>query len=80
MLVEELHGERLSDHRDGTWRVRLNGKVLNVGVGLELVTVNMDFGEGDPELLKRVAAHLDAAVGSGKYDALFHAPAHFHRR
>lgn len=80
MLVEELHGERLSDHRDGTWRVRLNGKVLNVRVGIELVSVSMDFGQGDPEVLSRVAAHLDAAVGSGKYDALFRAPAHFHQR
>jgi hypothetical protein len=78
MLVEELHGERLSDHRDGTQRVRLKGKVLNVRVGLELVSVTMDFGQGDPELLERVAAHLDAAVGSGKYDALFRAPAHYH--
>jgi len=31
-------------------------------------------------VLSRVAAHLDAAVGSGKYDALFRAPAHFHTR
>ena len=78
MLVEELHGERLSDHRDGTQRVRLKGKVLNIRVGLELVSVTMDFGQGDPELLEGVAAHLDAAVGSGEYDALFRAPAHYH--
>ena len=76
MLVDELHGERLSDQPDGTQRVRLKGKVLNVRVGLELVSVTMNFGQGDPELLERVAAHLDAAVGSGKYDALLRAPAH----
>jgi hypothetical protein len=80
MLVQELHGERLRDDRDGTQRVRIDGKVFNVRVGSELVSVSMDFGEGDPEVLKKVAAHLDAAVGSGKYDELFRAPAHFHAR
>jgi hypothetical protein len=80
MLVEELHGRRLSDQRDDTQRVRLDGKILNVRVGSELVSVTMAFGQGDPDVLSKVAAHLDAAVGSGKYDALFRAPAHFHAR
>ena len=78
ILVEELHGTRLSDDHDGTRRVRVNGKVLNIILGLETVSVTMDFGRADAALLDMVAVHLDAAIGSGKYDALFRAPAHFH--
>jgi hypothetical protein len=78
ILVEELHGTRLSDDRNGTKRVRVNGKALNITLGLEMVSVTMDFGRADAALLDMVAAHLDAAIGSGKYDALFRAPAHFH--
>ena len=73
--MEELHGPRLSDDRGGTRRVRVNGKALNITLGLEMVSVTMDFGRADAALLDMVAAHLDAAIGSGKYDALFRAPA-----
>jgi hypothetical protein len=71
MLVDELHGERLSNSSDGGRRVRLDGKMLHIRTGSTLVSVTMDFGEADPELLKRVAAHLDAAWATGRYDALF---------
>ena len=71
ILVEELHGKRLSDTRDGTRRLRLDGKVVNVRLGSTLVAVTMDFGEADPELMRKVATHLDAAMATGKYDALF---------
>jgi hypothetical protein len=37
-----------------------------------LVTVFMSTGAGDPELMKGVAAYLERAMASGKYDALFH--------
>lgn len=75
MLVEELHGERLPDARDGSeQRIRLDGKVLGVRVGSPLVIVALDFGERDPELIRKVAAHIDAALASGKYDALFGEP------
>ena len=57
ILVEELHGTRLSDDRDGTRRVRVNGKVLNITLGLETVSVTMDFGRADAALLDMVAAH-----------------------
>jgi hypothetical protein len=75
ILVEELHGERLSDTRDGRQRIRLNGKVVYVDLGSTLVAVNMDFGKVDPTIMRRVAEHLDAAIATGKYDALFRAPA-----
>jgi hypothetical protein len=75
ILVEELHGERLSDTRDGRHRIRLEGKVVNVSLGSTLVAVTMDFGEADPDLLRKVAAHLDAAWATGTYDTLFRASA-----
>jgi hypothetical protein len=71
MLVEELHGKRLSDDRDGRQRIRLDGKVVNVSLGSTLVAVTMDFGEADPEVMRKVAAHLDAAFTTGRYDSLF---------
>ena len=73
ILVEQLHGTRLSDMRNGTRRIRLEGKVVNVSLGSTLVAVTMDFGEADPELMRKVAAHLDAAMATGQYDALFRA-------
>jgi hypothetical protein len=73
ILVEELHGQRLSDTRDGRQRIRLDGKVVYVSLGSTLVAVNMEFGEADPEVMRKVAAHLDAAMATGKYDALFRA-------
>ena len=76
ILVEELHGERLSDTRDGTQRIRVNGTVLNVRVASNPhVAVTMDFGEADPDVMRTVAAHLDAAMATGKYDSLFGASA-----
>jgi hypothetical protein len=73
ILVEELHGKRLSDTCDGTRRIRLDDKVVNVSLGSTLVAVTMNFGEADPELMRKVAAHLDAAMATGQYDALFRA-------
>ena len=76
ILIDELHGERLSDTRDGRQRIRVNGIVVNVSVASNPhVAVTMDFGEADPEVMRTVAAHLDAAMATGKYDALFRASA-----
>jgi hypothetical protein len=44
-----------------------------LAIEMEMVSVTMDFGRADAALLDMVAAHLDAAIGSGKYDALFRA-------
>jgi hypothetical protein len=49
--------------------------VVNVSLGSTLVAVTMDFGEADPDLLRKVAAHLDAAWATGTYDTLFRASA-----
>ena len=65
----------MSDTRDGRQRIRLDGKVVNVSLGSTLFAVTMDFGEADPELMRKVAVHLDAAMATGKYDALFRASA-----
>jgi hypothetical protein len=46
-----------------------------VSLGSTLVAVTMDFGEADPELMRKVAVHLDAAMATGKYDGLFRASA-----
>lgn len=73
ILVEQLRGKRLSDTGTGTRRIQLDGKVMNVSLGSTLVSVTMDFGEADPELMRKVAAHLDAAMATGQYDALFRA-------
>jgi hypothetical protein len=73
ILVEQLQGKRLSDTRTGTRRIQLDGKVVNVSLGSTLVAVTMNFGEADPELMRKVAAHLDAAMATGQYDALFRA-------
>ena len=72
ILVDELHGERLSDTRDGTHRIRVHGTVLNVSVASNPhVAVTMGFGDADPDVMRTVAAHLDAAMATGKYDRLF---------
>ena len=54
----------------------MNGTVLNVSVASNPhVAVTMDFGEADPDVMQTVAAHLDAAMATGKYDSLFGASA-----
>ena len=50
----------------------MNGKVVTVATHSDLVSVFMPVGAGDPELMKRVAAHLETTMASGKYNALFH--------
>jgi hypothetical protein len=74
VLTKELGGERLPDELGGyQQRVRIDGRVLNVTVAdsPSYVAVTMDPKKGDPELMKRVAAGLDAALATQRYDALF---------
>ena len=78
LLVRDAGGERLPDEPDGFQRrVKVNGRTLNVSVfgSPSYVTVSMDAPEGDPQSMSAIAAKLDAALASGKYDALFVAPA-----
>jgi len=71
ILVEELHAERLSDTPDGRKRIRLDGKLVYVSLGINDLAVTMDFGKWDAQLIRRMGTHLDAAFATGKYDALF---------
>ncbi len=72
LLVRDVGGERLPDEPDGfQQRVRVNGRTLNVSVFGSYVAVAMDAPEGDPQSMSAIAAKLDAALASGKYDALF---------
>jgi len=54
-------------------RTAVDGLLKELAIEMEMVSVTMDFGRADAALLDMVAAHLDAAIGSGKYDALFRA-------
>ena len=60
------------DRHSGGTRVRVNGKVVTVANHSDLVSVFMPVGAGDPELMKRLVAHLETTMASGKYNALFH--------
>ena len=73
ILVDRFQGTQLSDDtRSNAIRIRLNGKTVQVSANVPgLVSVWMRTGEGDPEVIKQAGAHLDAAMASGKYDALF---------
>jgi hypothetical protein len=78
LLVSEMKGERLPDRLDGyEQRVQVDGKQLLVTVieTSNYVAVSMDYGQSDAEFMKRVAATLDAALATGKYDGAFDAPA-----
>jgi hypothetical protein len=77
LLVSEMKGERLPDRLDGyEQRVQVDGKLLLIAVieTSNYVAISMDYGRSDAELMKRVAATLDAALATGKYDGAFEAP------
>jgi hypothetical protein len=74
LLVRDLGGERLPEESGGyRQRVRVNGKMLNVSVigSPTYVHVSMDRGDSDAQLMSAIGAKLDAALASGRYDALF---------
>lgn len=74
VLVTELGAERMPDELDGYQLVvRLDGKLIKAAV-IETgsyLSIGMDYGSTDPALMSRVAAALDAAVATGRYDSLF---------
>ncbi|MDX2059848.1 MAG: hypothetical protein SFV24_18710, partial [Gemmatimonadales bacterium] len=74
VLVTELGAERMPDELDGYQLVvRLDGKLIKAAV-IETgsyLSIGMDYGSTDPALMTRVAAALDAAVATGRYDSLF---------
>ena len=74
LLVTDLHGERLPDDAGHVQlRVRVRGKTFSV-MSLEspnYVSVSMDSAESDPTDMTSVGASIDAALSTGRYDALF---------
>ena len=78
LLVRDLRGERVPDDPGAfQQQVKVNGKTISVSVigSPSYVSVSMDAPEGDPQAMATIAARLDAALTSGKYDALFVATA-----
>jgi hypothetical protein len=75
LMVRDLGGEHLPDELNGyQQRVRLNGKVLNLAVIASPAYVYVSMDEGDPQIMSAIGARLDAALATGRYDALFVAP------
>jgi hypothetical protein len=73
ILVRDLAGEPLPDEPAGFRRVRVKGKELSVAVigSPTYVNVSMDTDASDPEVMSAIGTALDAALASGRYDALF---------
>ena len=73
ILSRDLAGEMLPDEVAGFRRVRVKGKVLTVSVvgSPEYVDISMDTDGSDPQVMSAIAAALDAALATGRYDALF---------
>ncbi len=77
VLVADLGAERMPDELDGfNLVVKLEGKLIKASLvtsGDDFLSIGMDYGSTDPDLLRKVATALDAAIATGKYDALFQA-------
>lgn len=75
VMVRDLGGERMPDELDGYHRVvKFGDKLVKAAYvsGGGFVSISMDFGTTDSELIARIADQLDAIIATGKYDALFH--------
>jgi hypothetical protein len=71
VLIAKLGAQRQPDELDGYYIVlTIDGKTIKATVGGG-VSFSMLQGEGDPALMTRLASTLDAALATGKYDALF---------
>jgi hypothetical protein len=77
LLVKERGGERVLEE-PGAYRqrVKVAGKIVNVSVigSPEYVYVTMEGADGDPDAMSSIATTLDAALATGRYDALFVTP------
>lgn len=75
VMVSELGGERMPDELNGYHRVvKFDGKLVKAAFvdGGGFVSISMDFGTVDSELIARLADRLDTIIATGKYDSLFH--------
>ncbi|MBL0170295.1 MAG: hypothetical protein IPP90_06105 [Gemmatimonadaceae bacterium] len=71
VLIATLGARREPDELDGFYIVlTIDGKTVKGTIGGG-VSFSMGKGEGDPVLMTKVASTLDAAVATGKFDALF---------
>jgi hypothetical protein len=73
VLSHDLGGELMQEELSGFRRVRVRGKAVTVtAVGSpSYVSVTMDMDGSDPEVMSAIGAAVDAALASGRYDALF---------
>jgi hypothetical protein len=77
VLIRDLGAERIPEESGGfRQRLRVKGKALSVSVigTPTYLHVSMDALEGDPQLMSAVAATINAALATGRYDALLVAP------
>jgi hypothetical protein len=71
VLVDDMKGERLPDELNGyQQRVRVRNTELSVTVGESPSYVSVYTLAGPPEVMREVAAALDAALATGQYDAM----------
>jgi hypothetical protein len=77
LLVKEQGGERLPGE-PGSYRqrVKVAARIVNASVigSPEYVYVTMEGDDGDPDAMTSLATTLDAALATGRYDALFVMP------
>ena len=73
ILSRDLAGELLPEELAGFRRIRVQGKVLTAMLveSSNYVSLSMDVDGSDPQVMRAVGAALDAALASGRYDALF---------
>lgn len=74
ILLAEPGAERLPDELNGYHqRLRIDGRLLSVTIvdSEPYVYVAMESGKEEPDFMARIAARLDAAFATGKYDDAF---------
>lgn len=76
LLAKEMGATPLpNDPNNDFYRfLSIGGKPVKLAVvsgDVSWVTIDMDQGPGDPELMTRIAAVIDAALATGRYDKLF---------
>lgn len=73
ILSRDLAAETLPDEPAGFKRLRVKGKLVTATVigDPEYVSLSMDTDGSDPQVMSAIAEALDAALATGRYDALF---------
>ena len=74
LLVDDFKGERVPVETYAYhYPVKIDGKIINVAYGGtgNYVAISLPDGATDRALLDSIARHVDKALATGKYDALF---------